>query len=104
VLARDAAGHVVYANEAAAAMLARPSVEALRRTPLREVTRWVRLYDEDGSLVAARDLPGARLLRGERAPDRLLRFQAVETGLERWVFVKARPVRAPGGASCGSCC
>jgi serine phosphatase RsbU (regulator of sigma subunit)/PAS domain-containing protein len=95
VLARDAAGQVVYANETAAALLARPSVEALRRTPLREVTRWVRLYDEDGSLVPAADLPGARLLRGEPAPDRLLRFEAVDTGIERWVRVKARAVRGP---------
>ena len=97
VLARDPAGHVVYANEAAAAMLCRPSSDALRRTPLHDVTRWVRLYDEAGSLVDAGDLPGARLLRGERAPDRLLRFEAVETGRERWVLVKARAVHGPGG-------
>src|SRR5262249_40359203 len=37
VLARDAAGNVVYANAAAAALLQRPSVEALRRTPLEQV-------------------------------------------------------------------
>jgi len=95
VLARDAAGQVVYANEAAAAVLRRPSPEALRRTPLDEVTRWVRLYDEGGSLVDAGDLPGARLLRGESAPDQLLRFQAIDTGAERWVLVKARAVRGP---------
>jgi len=97
VLARDPAGHVVYANEAAAAMLCRPSADALRRTSLHDVTRWVRLYDEGGSLVEAGDLPGARLLRGEGAPDRLLRFEAVETGRERWVLVKARAVHGPGG-------
>src|SRR5262249_36546203 len=57
-----------------------------------QVTRWVRLYDESGSLVDAGELPGARLLRGESAPDRLLRFEAVETGAERWVLVKARAV------------
>ena len=32
-----------------------------------------------------------------RAPDRLLRFEAVETGRERWVLVKARAVHGPGG-------
>jgi PAS domain S-box-containing protein len=96
VLARDEAGDVVYANEAAAAMLGRPSVGALRRTPLHEVTRWVRLYDEDGSLVEAGDLPGARLLRGEPAPDRLLRFEPVDDGPTRWVLVKARAVHGPG--------
>ena len=96
VLARDAAGQAVYANEAAALMLGRSSVAELKRTPLREVTRWVRLYDEGGSLVDAGDLPGARVLRGEHAPDRLLRFEEVDTRLERWVLVKARAVRGPG--------
>jgi serine phosphatase RsbU (regulator of sigma subunit)/PAS domain-containing protein len=95
VLARDAAGRVVYANDAAAALLERPSAEALRRTPIGEVTRWVRLYDEDGSLLEAGELPGARLLRGEPAPDRLLRFEGVESGVARWVRVKARAVRGP---------
>jgi serine phosphatase RsbU (regulator of sigma subunit)/PAS domain-containing protein len=95
VLARDAAGHVVYANATAAVLLGRPSVDVLRRTPLGEVARWVRLYDEAGSLVEAGDLPGARLLRGEAAPDRLLRFEAVDSGVERWVLVKARAVRGP---------
>ena len=95
VLARDAAGQVVYANAAAAVLLERPSADALRRTPLGEVTRWVRLYDEAGSLVEAGDLPGARLLRGEAAPDRLLRFEGIDTGVERWVLVKARAVRGP---------
>ncbi len=95
VLARDAEGHVVYANAAAAVLLERPSADALRRTPLGEVTRWVRLYDEAGSLVEAGDLPGARLLRGDAAPDRLLRFEGIDTGVERWVLVKARAVRGP---------
>ena len=95
VLARDAAGQVVYANAAAAVLLERPSADALRRTPLGEVTRWVRLYDEAGSLVEAGDLPGARLLRGDAAPDRLLRFEGIDTGVERWVLVKARAVRGP---------
>jgi serine phosphatase RsbU (regulator of sigma subunit)/PAS domain-containing protein len=95
VLARDAGGNVVYANEAAATLLCRPSVGALRRTALRHVSRWVRLYDESGSLVEAGDLPGARVLRGEAAPDRLMRFESVETGLDRWVLVKARAVRGP---------
>ena len=95
VLARDAAGQVVYANAAAAVLLERPSADALRRTPLGEVTRWVRLYDEAGSLVDAGDLPGARLLRGDAAPDRLLRFEGIDTGVERWVLVKARAVRGP---------
>jgi serine phosphatase RsbU (regulator of sigma subunit) len=97
VLALDAAGHVVYANAAAAAVLGRPSPEALRRTPLDQITRWVRLYDESGSLVDAYDLPGARLLRGAAAPDRLLRFEAIDTGAERWILIKARAVRGPEG-------
>jgi hypothetical protein len=58
--------------------------------------RWARLYDEDGSLVEAGDLPGARLLRGETAPDRLLRFETVDTGRERWVLVRARAVHGAG--------
>ena len=59
------------------------------------MTRWVRIYDESGSLVEPADLPGARLLRGEAAPERLMRFEAVDTGSERWVLVKARAVRGP---------
>jgi serine phosphatase RsbU (regulator of sigma subunit)/PAS domain-containing protein len=97
VVARDPAGNVVYANEAAAKILARPSAAALHRTSLRDAHRWVRVYDESGSVVDAADMPGARLLRGEPAADRLARFEAVDTGAERWVLVKARPVHGPAG-------
>ncbi|MEA2385587.1 MAG: hypothetical protein QOH72_5558 [Solirubrobacteraceae bacterium] len=92
VIARDAAGHVVYANAAAATLLGRPSAGTLHRTPMRDIARWVRLYDEDGSLVEITDLPAARLLRGEAAPDRLVRIEALDRGRARWVLVKARAV------------
>jgi serine phosphatase RsbU (regulator of sigma subunit)/PAS domain-containing protein/anti-sigma regulatory factor (Ser/Thr protein kinase) len=95
VIARDAAAQVVYANAAAATLLGRPSADALRRTPLRDITRWVRLYDEAGSLIETSDLPGARLLRGEAAPDRLVRVEALDSGRARWVLVKARTVPGP---------
>jgi PAS domain S-box-containing protein len=97
VIARDATGRVVYANRTAAMLLGQRSADALQGTTLRDVTRWVRVYDESGSVVDPADMPGARLLRGEGGPDRLVRFEIVETGLERWILVKARGVRAPDG-------
>jgi PAS domain S-box-containing protein len=97
VLARDASGAVVYANEAAVTILGVGSHGDLRRSPFEEIGGWVRLYDEDGREVALDELPGARLLRGEPAPDRLLRFEPVGTGVERWVLVKVRAVREADG-------
>jgi PAS domain S-box-containing protein len=92
VLARDPSGAVVYANEAAVAILGVASDGDLRRSPFEEIGDWLRLYDEHGREVDLEELPGARLLRGEPAPDRLLRFEAVASGLERWVLVKVRAV------------
>jgi PAS domain S-box-containing protein len=97
VLARDASGAVVYANEAAIAILGVGAHGDVRRSPFEEIGDWIRLYDEDGREVALEDLPGARLLRGEPAPDRLLRFEPVGTGVERWVLVKVRAVREADG-------
>jgi PAS domain S-box-containing protein len=97
VLARDASGAVVYANEAAAAILGVGPHGDLRRSPFEDIGDWIRLYDEDGREVALEDLPGARLLRGEPAPDKLLRFEPVAGGPERWVLVKVRAVREDDG-------
>src|SRR4051794_18353983 len=97
VLARDAAGAVVYANEAAIAILGVGAHGDLRHSPFDEIGDWIRLFDEDGREVAVEDLPGARLLRGEPAPDRLLRFEPVGAGVDRWVLVKVRAVREADG-------
>jgi len=97
VLARDASGAVVYANQAAVAMLGLRAYGELSASPFEEIGDWLRLYDEHGREVALEDLPGARLLRGEPAPDRLLRFENVGSGLERWVVVKVRAVREADG-------
>jgi PAS domain-containing protein len=90
-------GTMVYANQAAATLLGQRSAEALQGTSLRDATRWVRVSDEAGSVVDPGDMPGARPLRGDAAPDRLFRFETADTGVERWVLVKARAVRGPAG-------
>jgi PAS domain S-box-containing protein len=97
VLARDRTGTVVYANEAAVAILGLSSYRDLRASRFKAIGDWLHVYDEHGREVALGDLPGARLLRGEPAPDTLLRFESVASGLERWVLVKVRAVREDDG-------
>jgi PAS domain S-box-containing protein len=96
ITAQDTSGRLVYVNDAAVRAMGFDSAEELLRTPNRELLARFELLDVDGRPYDLDRLPGRRALAGEPATD-TVRFRVRATGDERYVIVKARPVRAPGG-------
>jgi len=89
VTVRDREGRVVYANDAAARLLGAPTRDALRGSGPGELLHDFEMTREDGTPVAAEDLPASRLLAGLDAPPLLIRMVARESGTARWLLVKA---------------
>jgi PAS domain S-box-containing protein len=97
VTAQDASGKMVYANEEALKLLGFPSVEAIQAVPIRYVLSRFDAYDEDGRPFPQERLPGRHALRGQKAPDALVRMRRRDTGAERWTIIKATPILDPAG-------
>jgi signal transduction histidine kinase len=101
IVATDAAGMIVFANQAAAsaAELATPA-ELIGRSLADTVARF-EFSDEDGHALAFADLPGAQALRGV-ASERLVCYRRVATLDDthedgRWALIKATPALGARG-------
>jgi signal transduction histidine kinase len=92
VTIQDAAGRLVYANDAAARICGYLDAAALVAAPADEVLGAVELLDGNGQPIVADDLPGRQALRGATPPEMLIRFRRRATGEECWSVVKARSV------------
>jgi PAS domain-containing protein len=90
-------GRLVYANEAAARACGFESAAALVRAGRSEILARFELYDEDGEPLDPALLPGASVLRGEPATDRVVGFRILSTGETRWSTVSAVPLRDAAG-------
>ena len=97
VTAQDPTGKMVYANEAALALLGFPSVKAIQAIPIRYVLSRFDVFDEDGAPFPFERLPGRQALMGQKPEDALVRFRRRDTGEERWSIIKATPIRDPEG-------
>jgi PAS domain S-box-containing protein len=96
ITAQDASGKLIYANEAAVQAIGFDSAEELLNTPPEEIMDRFELRDAEGRPYDLERLPGRRALAGEAATD-TVRFRVRATGEERWVIIKARPVRDEDG-------
>ncbi|MEA2442712.1 MAG: hypothetical protein QOJ12_4, partial [Thermoleophilales bacterium] len=92
VTAQDPTGKMVYANEEALRMLGFPSVEAIQAVPIRYVLSRFEAHDEHGRPFPLERLPGRSALRGQKAPDALIRMRRRDTGAEHWTVLKATPI------------
>jgi PAS domain S-box-containing protein len=97
VTVQDVSGQLMYANDAAARLSGYASVEAMLAASGAEVLRQFVLLDEQGHPFSPERLPGRRVLRGEEAPEALVRFRVMLTGEERWSVVDATPIRDAEG-------
>jgi PAS domain S-box-containing protein len=89
---------LVYVNQAAARLLECRSPEEVLSTPMPEIlSRFVAL-DENGQPFDYANLPGRDALAGETPEPVLMRSISRATGEERWMLVKASPVRDDEGA------
>ncbi|MEA2478789.1 MAG: hypothetical protein QOJ07_711, partial [Thermoleophilaceae bacterium] len=98
VIAQDATGKMVYANEAALGLLGFPTVKAIQAVPIRYVLSRFEVFDEDGAPLTPDRLPGRQALRGDQPADLLVRMRRRDGSGERWIITKATPIRDPEGA------
>ncbi|HWK29366.1 MAG TPA: ATP-binding protein [Solirubrobacter sp.] len=89
VTVQDAAGRIVYANEAAARLLGCTSPGQLLTTPAWDLTARFEITAADGTPVRYEDLPAIRLLAGLDAPPLLTRSVHKPSGRELWLLTKA---------------
>lgn len=99
VTVQHAEGALIYANEAAAAMLGYGSAQELLSTPVDDVVNAFHSTKEDGTPLRLDDLPGRQLLAGDPHP-RPLVVRAIDqrTGEVAWRVTKASGVYDADGA------
>ena len=92
-------GALIYANEAAASMLGYATAQELLATSVEELVSVFDTTKEDGTPLLVEDLPGRRLLAGDRMPNPLV-VRAVDkrTGEVTWRVTKASGVYDADGA------
>jgi PAS domain S-box-containing protein len=88
---------LVYVNRAAARLLECESPEEVLTTPMSEILARFVALDEDGRPFDYASLPGRDALAGRAPEPVLMRSISRATGEERWMLVKASPVRDEEG-------
>ena len=89
VTVQDAAGRMVYANDAAARLLGAASPDEVVGTDGAALAARFDITTADGGEVRFEDLPSSRLLAGLDAPPLLTRSVHRESGRVRWLLTKA---------------
>ncbi len=97
ITVQAADGRLVYANEAAARACGFATAAQLVAAGRAEIMARFELFDEAGEPITAAALPGASVLRGEPASDRVVGFRVLATGDTRWSIVSAVPLRDNAG-------
>ena len=99
VTVTDAGGQIVYANDAAVALLRAGSVDELLGAAPGELMSRFAVYDEAGREIALSELPAARAVAGEHDVEPMLVRNIVRaTAEERWLLNKISVLRDPDGA------
>ena len=99
VTVHDSQGKVVFANPAAARLLGVRDVQAVLDAEPSELFGIFDIRDAGGRPVFPEELPGARVIRGER-PEPMLTLSTVRaTGEARWFLTKATALRDETGAT-----
>ena len=98
VTIQDGAGGLVYANEAALALLGFESEERAAVDDDLAIAERFDSFTADGAPLDMTQIPGRRILIGEDDPEPLeVRVIDKRTGEERWRLLKASGVRDPSG-------
>jgi serine phosphatase RsbU (regulator of sigma subunit) len=98
VMVRATDGTLVYANQAAADLLELPTPDALAHTTSEQLMARFDVYDEAGTPVLLRALPGSRVLAGEPDPSPLVVRNVIRaSGRERWLRQRATAVHDADG-------
>ena len=89
---------LIYVNQAAARLLECASPDEVLATPMPEILDRFVALDEDGRPMDFGRLPGREALAGGTPDPVLMRSISKATGDDRWMLVKATPVRDADGA------
>ena len=97
ITVQDAAGALVYANDAAARLIGFTSAAELLATEVPDVLRRFEMFDEEGNPFPLDRLPGRLALKGIENTE-VIRYRHRDSGVERWSIVRATPVFDEGGS------
>lgn len=100
ITVQDASGGLVYVNDAAATLSGFPSAEAMLNAPpeaLRQAIQRFIMKNEEGIALPIEELPGRRVLRGEKRVQAVIQYVDSLTGQIRWSLVKAQPIFSEDG-------
>ncbi|MEA2311851.1 MAG: hypothetical protein QOE28_1819, partial [Solirubrobacteraceae bacterium] len=97
VTAQAPDGRLVYANDAAVAIVGYGSVAELLAAPPGDVVSRFEMLDETGAPMQIERLPGRRALFGEAPEPVIVRSRVAGTQEWRWTRVKATPVHDDDG-------
>jgi len=97
IIVFDRNGRYVMANDAAATLSGFESAEEMLAATSETVRQQFRLFDEDGNPLPTEALAARRVLAGETFAERIVRYRAVGSDVDRWSDVKAAPVPGEDG-------
>jgi PAS domain S-box-containing protein len=97
VTVQSATGRIEYANRAAAKLLGLPDVHAVLTAEPGELIGRFEIRHPDGTPVSPDELPGARVIRGERPEPLLTQSIYKATGELHWFLTKATPLEDETG-------
>jgi PAS domain S-box-containing protein len=97
IVVLDRAGHLQYANAAAARLMGYDSAESLTQAPPAGIRQKFEIYDEAGQPLSTDQLPGRQVLQGASQAALTIRYWNKATGEEHWSMDKSTAVFDPGG-------
>jgi PAS domain S-box-containing protein len=97
ITVQDHAGHVIFANRAAATSSGFASVDEMMNTPPDAIASNFEMFDEQGQPFRYENLPGRRVMAGEPSNGAMLHVRDRRTGRDWWSFVRASAVIGADG-------
>lgn len=97
VIVQEANAHFVYANDAAAQLTGFESASEFLNTTAAELAHRLDVVDAVGQPFDYAELPAARALRGEQAPEMVVQYRRPDTWETRWSLTRARLVHGADG-------
>ncbi len=97
IVVQDAAGRLLYANDAAAQIAGFRSGAEMTQVSVADLVARLEILDEFGNPFPLDKMPGRLALNGEHPPAALTLFRMQDTGEERWQRIHAAPVFSQAG-------
>ena len=97
IAVQDPKGRFLFVNDAAARTFGYASGDVLVGKTAAEIFLKLDTRDELDRAIPPSELPSARALAGERAPEQLVSYRSTDSGGYRWSLVRSRPVHDEAG-------